>query len=374
MKSKTSLFSIAIFLSILIFLISCGQKEAEWKGTIEEVNGVTVVKNPKEPMFVEDVFSLEEELSIGEAEGREEYMFSDVPFIAVDDEERIYVVDFKEAHIKVFDRNGNYVKTIGKKGQGPGEIGRTNYVSITSENEIMVLDGGNRRLAFFTLEGEFLKNISTAKMFLMQAEIDSGGDIIGLHYVLGKENPRYELEKLDPELNHLHSLGSSPLPNFRRDGYDPFFPVLRWDVINGNQVVCGYAKEGYEIKIFDAEGKLIRRILKEYTPLEITQEDIADRTEGDPEELKTNMSIPKHHYPFRWMITDDEGRIFIWTWERVIDREGYYYDIFDSEGKHIVKTPLKTRPFVIKKKKLYTVEEDEEGYQFVKRYKITWKY
>jgi hypothetical protein len=39
-----------------------------------------------------------------------------------------------------------------------------------------------------------------------------------------------------------------------------------------------------------------------------------------------------------------------------------------------VKIPLKTRPYVLKKRKLYTIEEDEEGYQIVKRYKVTWKH
>jgi hypothetical protein len=30
------------------------------------------------------------------------------------------------------------------------------------------------------------------------------------------------------------------------------------------------------------------------------------------------------------------------------------------------------RPRVWKKKKLYTIEEDEEGFQVVKRYKVKW--
>jgi hypothetical protein len=42
-------------------------------------------------------------------------------------------------------------------------------------------------------------------------------------------------------------------------------------------------------------------------------------------------------------------------------------------GKYMAKISLKSRPYVIKKNKLYTIEEDNEGYQIVKRYKITWK-
>jgi len=40
----------------------------------------------------------------------------------------------------------------------------------------------------------------------------------------------------------------------------------------------------------------------------------------------------------------------------------------------MVKIPLKIRPLVWKKSKLYSVEEDEEGYQYINRYKVTWKH
>ena len=55
------------------------------------------------------------------------------------------------------------------------------------------------------------------------------------------------------------------------------------------------------------------------------------------------------------------------------EKENSVLDVFDSEGKFIVKIPLKIRPYVLKKEKLYTVEEDEEGYLMVKRYKINWR-
>ena len=85
MKNKTKLISIVICLSVFMTLVSCQKQKAEWKGTIEEVDGVTVVKNPKDPIYDENVFSLEEELTIGEDEEREEYMFSRIRDIEVDD-------------------------------------------------------------------------------------------------------------------------------------------------------------------------------------------------------------------------------------------------------------------------------------------------
>jgi len=318
------------------------------------------------------VFSLEEELSVGKAEGREEYMFSEVRSIATDDNGRIYVLDYKENNVKIYDKNGKFVKKFGKQGQGPGEFHLPRTVIITNQDEILVQN--IRSSAFFSLEGDFKRSLSAAQVRLGQINIDSDGNITSLCIIREYENPRYELKKFDSELNYLYSLGSSPLPNARRDGFNPLFPVLRWNVINRNQIVCGYMKE-YELKVFDAKGNLIRKILKKYTPLEVTQEDVDERLQGEelPPQLKESMVIPKYHCPFRRMIADDEGRIFVWTYERVADGEGYYYDVFDAEGKYIAKVPLKSRPFLFKNSKLYTVEEDEGGYQYVKRYKVTWK-
>jgi len=370
MKNKRNLISIIIILPILILLEACGKQKTEWKGTIEEENGVTIVKNPEEPMYGEDVFSLEEELTIGAAEGREEYMFSQIRSIAVDDVGRIYVLDSREAQVKVFDQNGTYVRSIGKRGQGPGEFTRPFSISITGQNELVV-DDFTSRLALFSLEGEFKRNINIAKIGLLRIEIDSEMNMVGIAIVREEENPRYELKKFDSELNYLHSLGSSPLPSASGDSINLFIGLILSQIDNNDQVICGYP-EDYEIEIFDKEGKLIRKIMKEYDPVEITKEEIEEETEGMPQGIK--LSIPKYHTAYRWFTSDDEGRIFVMTWERAAEGEGNYYDVFDSEGKFMAKILLKTRPFVLKNNKLYTVEEDEQGFLFVKRYKATWKY
>jgi len=57
-----------------MMLISCQKQKAEWRGTIEEENGVTVVKNPNKPLYGKLVFDLEEDLSIGR-EDDDNYMF-----------------------------------------------------------------------------------------------------------------------------------------------------------------------------------------------------------------------------------------------------------------------------------------------------------
>lgn len=371
MKSKTKILSIVLFLSVLIMFVSCQKQKSKWKGTIEEVDGVTVVKNPKEPMYSENVVSLKEELSVGEAEGREEYMFSQIENIAVDDEEHIYVLDAKEFHIKVFDKDGEYLKTFGKKGQGPGEFNFPSGVFITPQNEIMVAD--RRVLHFFTLQGEFIKSLSAARIqFFGRTSIDSQGSIYVMIATINMEKgtSSFELKKFDSNLNFLITVAS--VPGFKAgEPPDPFIPLFFWKTDGNDNIIYGYQKN-FEFLVFNPEGKLIKKIVKEHTPVKIKEEE-KEESPGD--------SLPPLKYALSGFYTafftfslDEEGRIIVQAWEKTEDREQHYYDVFDPEGRYIARVSFRFRPQIWKNHKLYTIEEDEEGFQMVKRYKVTWRY
>ena len=123
-----------------------------------------------------------------------------------------------------------------------------------------------------------------------------------------------------------------------------------------------------EFHILDSEGKTIRKITKDYVPIEISEEEKKKR------KIPQSSELPRYFPAFQDFSVDAENRIFVQTWERAENEEGYYYDVFDSEGKYIAKIPFKYLPQVWKKNRFFTKEEDEEGYQYVKRYKVTWKY
>jgi hypothetical protein len=162
MRAKTDWIPVLLMVIPSILIFCCGRQKTEWKGSVEESEGVTIVKNPKEPMYKKNIFRIEEELRIGEAEGDENYMFSQIGSIAVDDEGKIFVADWKESHIKVFNQKGNYLLTIGRKGQGPGEFEKVSSIQITKKKELMVFDGNSRRLSFFTPDGELLRSQGTS--------------------------------------------------------------------------------------------------------------------------------------------------------------------------------------------------------------------
>jgi len=376
MKNKAKVLSIILFLSVFIMLFSCQKQKAAWKGTIEEEDGVTVVKNPKEPMYGEDVFSLEEELIIGEEDKDNEPLFIDISSVRVDYEENIYVLDSKACQIKVFDKNGKYIRKIGRKGQGPGEMRLPTMMDIISEKEIMICDLPNNRISFYSLQGELLKEVSKGTYFRLYNPIpDSNRNFIGSMRFRIEEKSVDELMKFDSNFRLLFTIDKLEYTDEPNVIYR-FPPFIFFTVLEDDKVLWGNWLN-YHLQIANEEGRVTRKIIKDYDPVIITDEekerDIKERFGDAVVPPDSKLIYPKYYPAFYHLSTDDEGRIFVQTFERT-EEGSHYYDIFDSEGKYIAKIPLKVRPRTWKKNKLYTIEEDEEGFQMVKRYKVTWKH
>ena len=231
----------------------------------------------------------------------------------------------------------------------------------------------SRILHFFSLQGVYIKSLSAAKIqFFVRTSMDSQGSIYAMTATMNMEKgtSSYELKKFDSNLNFLNTVSSIPGPK-TGEPFDPYIPIFFWSIYESDNIIYGYQKN-YELLIFSPEGNLEIKIVKEYEPVKIKEEDKEESPGDDLPPLKYALS--DFHTAFYRFSLDDEGRIFVQTWEKTEDREQYYYDVFDPEGKYIAKVPMKFRPQLWKNQKLYTIEEDEEGYQYVKRYKVTWNY
>ncbi len=382
MKNKNIIIPIALFCSAVILLISCGKQRNGWKGTIEEVDGITVVKNPREPMYGNEVFSIEEDLKIGEIQGDENYMFNVIGPLAVDDEGNIYVADLGERHIKVFDVNGEFLRVFGREGQGPGEFGRIWDIYINAKNELMVIDERYRKIHYFSLSGEFVRSKGLGGI------IGSIRGLASLHYILlyfdSNENfyvraviydpPRFhfELFKIDSATDRLTTIAKT-LDWDPFEGLNPDRPAeLYCRVMDNGCLLYGYPRS-YELQIFNPQGKILKKIIRDYDPVPLTEEEEAEKEERRKRAGKKT-KFPSRHPAFSYLAVDDESRIYVRTWERPDSGEGFFFDVFDHEGKYIARIPFNFRPRVLKKGKIYSIEEDEEGYQFIKRYKVSWKY
>ena len=85
--------------------------------------------------------------------------------IVVDNENRVYIADSSLHCIKVFDENGHFIRQIGRRGQGPGDLLSPLNISINETNVIWVNDFGNRRIQKFTTSGAYLSVFKTPNLY-----------------------------------------------------------------------------------------------------------------------------------------------------------------------------------------------------------------
>jgi len=77
-----------------------------------------------------------------------------------------------------------------------------------------------------------------------------------------------------------------------QDVLTPFLPFIVWTLLKDETVLVGINKF-YDIHIFDFQGNLIRRIIKEYAPVKITTEEKRERFKRLQQAL--NRKVPNFH-------------------------------------------------------------------------------
>ena len=58
-----------------------------------------------------------------------------------------------------FDKNGDWVKSCGEPGSGPGQFNTPHSIAADAQGNIYVADRGNRRIQVFDGDGQFLREI-----------------------------------------------------------------------------------------------------------------------------------------------------------------------------------------------------------------------
>jgi hypothetical protein len=380
------IFALGFFLSAAP-LLTWGILAAQDKIIIKTENGIPVVYNPKNPVPPPGgpkSLTLKVDLTIGENTTDENYMFSDLRSVQVDDQENIYVLDWKENKIKVYDKNGKHLRTFGKKGQGPGELDRPIRMEMTRDNHLVIDDMGNNKLVFFSPEGIRAKEIPTGIYWAMiRFKFDSHGNIYADTRAYEPPKVTSELKKFDPSFKPLATITSFEGKMQDRSNQTPFSPVYSLQMRRDDLLVWIIGDtDKYEFTVVNSEGKTVKKIIKEYDPVKITSV-IRERIireyfgeKGIPEAV--NFTVPGHLPAVSYIAIDDENRMYAQTYAYE-ERNGeywLYYDVFDAEGRYIAKFchPRREMLFAVKKNKIYCmVRESQEGIPLVKRYSMVWK-
>ncbi|MCP4294533.1 MAG: 6-bladed beta-propeller, partial [Proteobacteria bacterium] len=344
---------------------------------IKKEDGVTVVYNPRKPVSQPGApikLTLTEDLVIGDESDDEDYMFSQLRSIQVDDQENIIVLDIKDVSIKIFDKNGKFKSKFGKKGQGPGEIMLPFAMFLVSGKHIVINDSQNTRIAYFTIDGQCIKEIKSGTIRAFAVIPDSRGHIYADAVEFG-DDVTIDLIKFDQNFKPISTLASMEMP----DEPPPALLMKRFVFVVKNDDSLLWGKSNaYEVHWLDRYGNTIRKIVKDSKPRKANLNNLKlEYTKLYPDRKIPDIKQPPPHFPkhfplFRSFISDDEGRIFVQTWDRA-DDDHFWYDVFDADGLYVYRFPHPDGEVisVVKKGKAYCmIRANEEGIPLIKRYMV----
>ena len=382
---------LAIFCFITIFLFSCGSKsdkvERIW------VDGVEVVINHLKPYKINGQPSeliLEEELVIDtERDEMAEIRLGDMFSFDVDSEESIYfrVLKNVECLFYKFDRQGNFVKCFGRKGQGPGEFQFGPLIAVNFEDKILIKDPA--KIVFFDKGGNFIKEIQKDFVRIRMLAPLKNGNYLAYSIELVPDDPKIFdctcLGLYDSEFKKIKEIGrivaTSP---YIGKGMSGVRDVVFMGV-SESYFFAGNSRKGYEIDVYDLDGRLIRKIKKEYKPVPVTKEYKKSILEprGRNENDGSRYYFPKDMPPFQSLFADDEGWLFVRTYEEKNPQE-YIYDIFNPDGIFVTRKSIEhfeidirglpsPKCIKVKNNRLYCIREKESGYKELVVYKMKWE-
>ncbi len=344
------------------------------------LSGASVCDNASSLQNKKEI-SLHKDFIIENKLGEDTYLFAGPVGLDVDRKGNIYVLEGKDCQVKVFDANGAYKFSFGKKGQGPGELQAPNSLSIKDDaDEIWICDRGVRRVVVYSLSGEYIKQITTGSILsINELDIHSGGN----PFALILQIDRYAVAKLEKDLSDYHTLMEHKF-DMTSDDKGPsarIFPPRLHFCLSSAHVIAGYSDQ-YELKVMDFNGKAVGTIRKKSDPVKLTPGmrdfiiDLQTSGRGYPEGWNV---IELDHLPaYMNLSSDDQGRIYVGTFERPEGQpDHYYFDVFAPDGDFLTRFPLQMHdfrmPLIWKNNSLYMIDMNRDGDYFIKKMDVEWE-
>jgi hypothetical protein len=358
----------------------------------ETVDGVTLVHDPALPLHPEKSVRFEEEISFGGEETGPGAVLKPGQY-AVDRQNRVHIYESAEGVIKVFGEDGRFIRNVGRKGQGPGEFAQAYFLGFSPDGRLLVTDYQNRRTSIFGPEGDFLGSSQWTENVSMPYLVLDGAYVI-MTTVFEAGSPKMFLKTYDFEGKELRNWGLFTSPAVKTvsratsDGGGitigmgvPFSPhsVLAGD--DRLQRLYHCLSDAYRIEVYDAGGRLLRKIDRPYDRVPVTG---ADKEEFLSRASSANKEMRELYEGLPWpdvktvtdrMLCDDRG--FLWVETNEVRNEAgkklTAYDVFDDEGRYDARVWLDAAPGKFAAGKMYRFKEDEEtGVRVLTRYRVVW--
>ena len=279
--------ALGVFVTVFI-LISAAHPAGvnAWEGREEVRNGTTWVLNPTAPTEAPITLKLKELWRISGDE-EDEFLFGVLTQIASDEEGNIYLLDAQLNEVMVFSPEGEYLRSIGREGEGPGEFRRPSDMFITAEGTVAVMQRMPGKVILLTTDGEPAGNLTVPQPDDGGMQMFSGGAPAGDHVVIlanrfARKEASFEtistLVAIDKDGNqtaaYAEKRDSRDFANLVLDEKKMSLGALVWNAAADGRVFTSENFDVYDINVWNADGTLDRVIEREYVSRERSEEEI----------------------------------------------------------------------------------------------------
>lgn len=364
-NSGESRFLLLALFSLLLFAQACSKPSARWLGSVKTVRGVVIVNNPLVPLFGEPCFTAGEEVRYEDSELSPRFSYD------VGEDGRLYLIDWAEYRVRIYDVRGTLLQKIGRYGQGPGEMQMPAGLSVDSHGEIQVLDFSPRRLISYSYKGEYLRQTRLPiDALVLSIKPLKDGDYVAHISTRGENN---ELRRYRKDLAGFVSLMKrehepSPKGEIRFTLDDILFAAD-----SEGSVICGTG-ERYELLVWDYAGKVVRKITKalinEPFP-EYAKKQEMELISSNPWFRKYKIFFPPAKPSFIELATNDDGLIFVRVYG---PKDSNVLEIFNKGGIYLgdAQLPHRIAHIIVKRNRIYGFIYDEDGNPIIKSYGMIW--
>ena len=325
--------------------------------TLPALADVPVLDNPTQAPAHRDIV-MTEVWRIGDDDA-ESFILGVVQRVLSDDTGNIYLLDTQQSEVFKFSPDGEYLKSVSRKGEGPGEIGRCYFFGLWDSETIACFSNFPHKFVRFDLEGIPVASLTPSPgeaqkndgRMAMSSFIRRDGFLVaqGSFFLFkdGAQSQKFFLSGFNDEAEETYCYGKV------KTGYDftrpivvddeaDFLPLRRWTLGRNGEIYTAPHRTKYLIEVHDTQGNLLRRIVRQWPLIKRTAEEKIQAKNGYTFGVSgNNNKMPE----ISFKISDYAPTIGSLNWHddqlwvttggtKKIEAEGYRYlvDIFDGTG------------------------------------------
>lgn len=311
--------------------------------------GVEIVRNASADR--ELPWEFEREWSIG-GSADDRLAVSELPpfHVATDGAERVYVLEEDDHRVLGVSAGGAVLDTLGRPGDGPGELASPSAIAVDEYGSVSVYDYGRGGLVRWSAAGEprdFLR--VDARFWGPGIAVTDAGVVFTALAGEGNGTSSQRLAVWSPEADRTlvsfermpDRLANFPTCGFRGLPVPPLFaPELVW-AASGSRVVLN-VEVSYVLDVFD-EGRHVRSIRRDLEPRPVDR-DMALREVGEglpipvanctvpPDEVVRGRGYADVLPSVRWVTLSPEGDV--WVLRGHVAGEPIRIDVFAADGAY----------------------------------------